>query len=148
MPKNPKVEFGHPSDAPYMSVVTPSSHDMSTIRGWWEENRSKTQKFYNTILGHDGGAPFFCEPWVVKEIVNQHLYSPAMWAIFPLQDLVGMDGNLRRNDVNAERINVPANPKHYWRYRFHLTVEELLEKKEFNEMLAKMILESGRNSAY
>jgi len=148
MPKNPKVEFGHPADAPYLSVVTPSSHDMSTIRGWWEEDRAKTQKFYNTILGHDGGAPYFCEYWVVKEIIVQHLYSPAMWAIFPIQDLVGMDSELRRQDVNAEKINVPANPRHYWKYRFHINLEDLIEKEDFNTMLLNMVTESGRNSEY
>ncbi len=148
MPKNPKVQFGHPADAPYLSVVTPSSHDMSTIRGWWEEDREKTQKFYNNMLGHGGAAPFFCEHWVVKEIVVQHLYSPAMWAIFPIQDLIGMDADLRRTDVDAEKINVPANPKHYWKYRFHIEMEELLEKNEFNNTILQLTRDSGRNSEY
>jgi 4-alpha-glucanotransferase len=36
MPKQTNREFFHPNDAPYLSVVTPSTHDMSTIRGWFE----------------------------------------------------------------------------------------------------------------
>ncbi len=60
MPKDTGIEFFHPKDAPYLSVVTPSTHDMSTIRGWWEEDRIKTQHFYNYVLGHYGEAPFFC----------------------------------------------------------------------------------------
>ena len=91
-----------------MAVVTPSTHDMSTIRGWWEEDRNKTQQFYNICLGHYGEAPYFCEPWINKEIVLQHLYSPAMWSIFLLQDLLGMNGKLRRENPNDERINIPA----------------------------------------
>src|SRR5208282_6636768 len=104
----------------YLSVVTPSTHDMSTIRGWWEEDRQVTQKFFNRELGQPGAIPYFCEPWVNQAIVVQHLASPAMWSIFQLQDLLGMDGVLRHANVAAERINIPADPNHYWRYRLHL----------------------------
>ncbi|MBP1638162.1 MAG: 4-alpha-glucanotransferase, partial [Bacteroidetes bacterium] len=76
-PKSNKIDFFHPNNAPYLSVVTPSTHDMSTIRGWWEEDRAVTQKFYNTQLGHWGEAPFFCEWWISRDIILQHLYSPA-----------------------------------------------------------------------
>ena len=67
-----------------------------------------------------------------------------MWAIFQLQDLFGMDGALRRENPHDERINVPANPKHYWRYRMHLTLEELGQAESFNGTLRKMVAESGR----
>lgn len=144
MPKDPKTEFFHPNDAPFMSVVTPSTHDMSTIRGWWEEDRTKTQKFYNNIMGQYGEAPYFCEGWVNKAILLQHLYSPAMWSIFQLQDLMGMSEAIRRENPHDERINVPANLKHYWRYRMHLTLEQLLKEKDFNDELASYVDASGR----
>ena len=145
MPKNPNTEFFHPRNAPFLSVITPSTHDMSTIRGWWEEDRSKTQRFFNTILEEPGNAPFFCEPWINRAIIMQHLYSPAMWSIFQLQDLLGIDPELRRNNPHEERINVPANSNHYWRYRMHLTLEDLLKQKEFNQQLKEMVENSGRN---
>lgn len=148
MPKNPKITFGHPADYPYLSVATPSSHDTSTIRGWWEENASITQKFFNEILGNYGAAPVFCEPWVVKQIINQHLYSPSMWAIFPLQDLLGMDQEIRLQHAPSERINQPGNPNHYWRYRMHISLENLCRQHEFNQMLCGMIEVSGRKDAY
>lgn len=144
MPKNPHTEFFHPKDAPYLSVITPSSHDMSTVRGWWEENREKTQRFYNTILGEYGTAPFFCEPWVNRAIVLQHLYSPAMWCVFQLQDILGMNENLRRENPLEERINNPANPYHYWNYRMHLNLEQLIKEKEFNKELNDYVVNSGR----
>jgi 4-alpha-glucanotransferase len=144
MPKNPKIEFFHPADAPYLSVVTPSTHDMSTIRGWWEEDTTKTQRFYNIILGHYGGSPFHCEPWINKEILIQHLYSPAMWSIFQLQDILGFSQKLRRDDPNDERINVPANPKHYWQYRMHLFLEDLIKEKDFNTEFKGYVTMSGR----
>ncbi|MES2332953.1 MAG: 4-alpha-glucanotransferase [Bacteroidota bacterium] len=144
MPKDATKEFFHPNDAPYLSVVTPSTHDMSTIRGWWEEDRDRIQQFYNNQLGQWGEAPPYCEAWINKAIVIQHLYSPAMWSVFQLQDLLGMDELLRREDPNEERINIPANPKHYWQYRMHIKLEDLLKAEEYNEELRNYITASGR----
>ncbi len=144
MPKDPKKEFFHPNDAPYMSVITPSTHDMSTIRGWWEENHEKTRQFYNHVLGQWGDAPFYCEAWINRAIVLQHLYSPAMWSIFQLQDILGMSETLRREKPQEERINNPANPKNYWQYRMHISLEDLVKQTEFNEELNGYVVHSGR----
>jgi 4-alpha-glucanotransferase len=145
MPKgDTKKEFFHPADAHYLSVVTPSTHDMSTIRGWWEEDRAKTQRFYNYELGQWGDAPYFCEPWINKAIVIQHLYSPAMWSIFQLQDLFGMSETIRRENPHDERINIPSDPKNYWKYRMHITLEDLIRQKDFNEELRSYVESSGR----
>lgn len=144
MPKNPQTEFFHPKDAPYLSVITPSTHDMNTLRAWWEENKSRTQRFYNIILGQSGEAPPRCEGWIARAIVLQHLYAPAMWAIFQLQDLLGMSETLRRDNPQEERINVPAIPQHYWRYRMHLTLEQLIKEDGFNKELQDYIHNSSR----
>ena len=144
MPKNPGVDFSHPAAAPYLSVVTPGTHDMSTIRGWWEENCAMTQKFFNHELGLPGAAPRVATPEIVEAVVRQHLASPAMWSVFQLQDLLGMDGDLRRADVDAERINVPAIPNFYWRYRLHLDLQKLLRAKKFNSHLSELFRESSR----
>ena len=144
MPKDPKKEFFHPNDAPYMSVVTPSTHDMSTLRGWWEEDKNRIQHFFNFEMGQWGNAPLFCEPWVSRAIVLQHLFSPAMWSVFQLQDLLGMSESLRRANPAEERINIPADPKHYWKYRMQLTLEQLIKEKEFNHDLKQAVQDSGR----
>jgi 4-alpha-glucanotransferase len=144
MPKAQGAQFFHPKDAPYLSVVTPSTHDMSTIRGWWEEDKELTRRFFNSQLGLQGEPPFFCEPWINEIVINQHLYSPAMWCIFQWQDWMGMDQELRRENPNEERINLPSNPKHYWRYRMHISLEDMLKKKSFNEKISSMIKASGR----
>jgi 4-alpha-glucanotransferase len=144
MPKDPTREFFHPNDAPYLSVITPSTHDMSTIRGWWLEDKNKTQRFFNNELGQWGTAPETCETWISKAIIIQHLYSPAMWSIFQLQDFFGMSETLRKNNPDEERINIPADPKHFWGYRMHITIEQLLKEKEFNANLKSFILASGR----
>ena len=144
MPKKDGTEFFHPNDAPYLSVITPSTHDMNTIRGWWEEDKTKISKFYNSIMGQQGEPPFYCEPWINRAIVLQHFYSPAMWCIFQLQDLLGIDESLRLENPHNERINVPADPNNKWKYRMHLTIEELIKQKDFNEELKGYVEHSGR----
>ncbi len=144
MPKDPTREFFHPGDAPYLSVVMPSTHDMSTIRGWWQEDRARTYRFFNNELGQWGEAPETCEPWINKAIILQHLYSPAMWSIFQLQDLLGMNENLRKENVDEERINIPADPNHFWGYRLQFPLEQLLKEKDFTRMIRSAIEASGR----
>jgi 4-alpha-glucanotransferase len=61
-----------------------------------------------------------------------------------VQDLAGMDGGLRRADVEDERINVPAIPNFYWRYRMHRTLEKLSQADKFNSHLKQLLAESGR----
>lgn len=148
MPKDPKIKFGHPAGYPYLSVATPSSHDTSTIRGWWEEDPGRSQRFYNEILGNPGSSPYFCTTEIVRQVIVQHLHSPSMWAIFPIQDLLGLDETLRHPDARTERINNPGNPHHYWRYRLHLNLENLMQETKFTGMLREMIREAGRREVY
>ena len=118
---------------------------MSTIRGWWEEeDKGRIRKFYETELGQTGKPPAACDAWINRAIVIQHLESPAMWSIFQLQDLLGMDEKLRRRNPHDERINIPANPKNYWRYRMHLTLAALNKARAFTEELREYVHESGR----
>ena len=144
MPKSVHDNFANPAWYPYLSVCTTSTHDMNPIRAWWEEDRQVTQQFYNEMLGGQGDAPYFCEPWICRQILDQHLWSPAMLTVLPLQDWLSMDGALRRSNPNDERINVPANPRHYWRYRMHLTLDQLAAADDFNATLSGMIADSGR----
>ncbi len=144
MPNDSSVEFAPLEHAPYLSVCSPGSHDTSGLREWWEEDRAATQRFYNHVLGKSGEAPATCEPWIAQDITAQHLHSPSMWAVFPLQDLLAMDEKLRYKDARAERINVPSNPRHYWRYRMHLPVEQLLRQHDFNAKIKEMVSAAGR----
>lgn len=144
MPKDPKVEFGNTWHYPYYSVCTTSTHDMPGIRAWWEDDHDRSQRFYNNVLGEHGSAPFFAEPWLCEKIINLHLDSPSMLCILPLQDWLSTDGGLRRQLPSEEQINEPANSEHYWRYRMHLTMEQLLGADGFNRRLHDMISNSGR----
>ena len=145
MPKDPKVRFGYLSRNPYRSVCTISSHDMPTLRQWWDENWERTQTYHNTMLHRGDAAPHPLPGWLARDILSRNLYSPSMLCIISIQDWMAMDENLRLDDPDAERINIPANPKHYWRYRMHVNLEDLMENQDFNGNMIEMITNSGRN---
>lgn len=144
MPKDPSVKFGYLSRNPYRSVCTISSHDMPTLRMWWDENVQRTQEYYNTMLYRQGPAPHPLPGWLASDIISRHLTSPSMLCILSIQDWLATDEALRLPDANAERINIPANPKHYWRYRMHLNIEDLAADKRFVQNITEMISQSGR----
>ena len=144
MPKDPATTFGNTWSYPYYSVCTTSTHDMPGIRGWWEDDHARSQQFFNEVLHQHGEAPYFAEPWVCDRIVDLHLKSPSMLCILPLQDWLSMDGSLRREKPAEEQINMPTNSRHYWRYRMHLSIEELSRHSDFNNYVANKIKEAGR----
>ena len=144
MPKDPTTRFGKLSHNPYRSVDTISTHDMATLRQWWDEDEERSQTYYNTTLRRGGAAPRPLPGWLAKDIVSRHLTSPSMLCLISFQDWLSIDEKLRLPDENAERINIPANPRHYWRYRMHLTIEQLLKADELNNEISTLIVQSGR----
>ena len=144
MPKDPNIRFGKLSHNPYRSVCTFSTHDMPTLRQWWDEDAEQTQAYYNGPLRRSGDAPHPLPGWLAKDIVSRQLTSPSMLCLLSLQDWLSIDEKLRLPDQNAERINIPANPRHYWRYRMHMNIEDLMKADEFNETVKTLIIQSGR----
>lgn len=144
MPKEPGLRFGTPATYPYRSVCTFSSHDMPTLRQWWDEDSQRTEEYYHTLLHRDGTAPHPLPCWLARDIVAQQLASGSMLCVLSLQDWLSIDDQLRLPDAQAERINIPANPHHYWRYRMHIPIETLQNDTDFKANLSELILQSGR----
>ena len=144
MPKTPGLEFGCLQRNPYRSVATISTHDMSTLRQWWDEDEARTQRYYNNELRREGPAPHPLSGTLAREIVARHLVSPSMLCLLSLQDWLAIDEHLRLPDQNAERINIPANPRHYWRYRMHLNIEQLMQADNLNHEIRLLIRQGGR----
>ena len=144
MPKSVTTRFGHLSQNPYRSVCTISSHDMPTLRQWWDEDYERTQDYYNSMLHREGTAPHPLPGWLAKDIIARHLDSPSMLCILSVQDWLAMDERLRLPDADAERINIPANPKHYWRYRMHLNIEDLIADGKFIDDISTLVGQAGR----
>jgi 4-alpha-glucanotransferase len=137
MPKDKNTDFGNTAKYPRLSVCTTSTHDTSTLRSWWKENREKTQQYYNEVLHLQGDAPEDCTCQIAENILNEHLKSPSLFAVFPLQDWFAIDENIRRKNEDEERINIPANRENCWQYRMHITVEKLINEDNFNAKIRK-----------
>ena len=145
MPKDPKVRFGYLEANPYRSVCTISSHDMPTLRQWWDENYERTQAYFNSMLYREGPAPHPLPGWLANDIIARHLASPSMLCILSIQDWLAIDEGIRLPDADAERINIPANPKHYWRYRMHLNLEDMMQNNDFTAHMHQLIGQAGRH---
>ena len=84
----------------------------------------------------------YCEPWICIQVIRT-TSDVGPCCILPCRTGCRFQ-ELRRENPHDERINVPAIVPHYWRYRMHMTLEELLGEKDFNNELKNMIRESGR----
>ncbi|MDR0768426.1 MAG: 4-alpha-glucanotransferase, partial [Dysgonamonadaceae bacterium] len=142
-PKDSNTEFTALRDLHSHSVCTTSTHDMETIRMWWKENPERTRRYCNSVL-HLADSPEECVPEVCRQIIFNHLNSPSMLTIIPLQDWLSIDGQIRNADANEERINVPANPLNKWKYRMHLSIEDLINATGLNAQIRDLLLTAGR----
>lgn len=144
MPKQQGFEFAHLEANPYRSVATISTHDMSPLRLWWQENPERRQRYYVTMLQKEGRAPEQLPAHLAEEIIARHLYCPSMLCILQLQDWLAMDSELRSKNPQDERINVPSDPYNRWKYRMHLTIEQLIAADRYNNKVRTMITRSKR----
>ena len=144
MPKDNHVKFGVLANNPYRSVSTISTHDMPTMRQWWDEDWNVAQEYYNEVLWKQGPAPHPMPGWLAEQVVANHLNCPSMLCLLSFQDWTAIDENERLADENDERINVPAIPRYYWRYRMHKSIEQLMADNSFNAKVKKLIAQSGR----
>ncbi|CAJ1916795.1 unnamed protein product [Sphenostylis stenocarpa] len=145
MPNEPDVEFGIPSQYSYMTVCAPSCHDCSTLRAWWEEDEDRRLRFFKNVMESDELPADQCVPEVAHFIIRQHFEAPSMWAIFPLQDLLALKEEYTTRPAAEETINDPTNPKHYWRYRVHVTLESLIKDIELQTSIKDLVRWSGRS---
>ena len=144
MPKQQGFEFAHLEANPYRSVATISTHDMQTLRLWWNDNPEQRQRYYVTMLQKEGRAPEQLPAYLAEEIIARHLYCPSMLCVLQLQDWLAMDSELRAKNIRNERINVPSDPYNQWKWRMHITIEQLIAADRYNKKLKTMITRSKR----
>lgn len=87
-----------------------------------------------------GPVPEKCTPAVMAAVIKQHLDASSMWAIFPLQDMMGLSSSYSQRPAAEETINDPTNPRHYWRFRVHVCLEDLLADGKFLGDLQTLLL--------
>lgn len=124
MPKEFGVALADPANYGWMNVATTSTHDMPPLRLWLRQQQTKDT------------------PAICRGYIEAHILSPAMLAVLPIQDWISISRELRRHSPTEEQINVPANPKHYWRYRLHIPLEALINSSKLRNKI--MLLTSQR----
>jgi 4-alpha-glucanotransferase len=103
--------FGDTADNPYLphnfeaqTVAYSGTHDNDTSQGWWlsasEKERSSARAYLGPLVDTE-------IHWAMMQSLSQ---SVARTAIFPMQDVLGLDG--------AHRMNTPGLAQGCWQWRF------------------------------
>jgi 4-alpha-glucanotransferase len=114
-----------PGSYPMLSVCTPSVHDTSTLRGWWEEDAAEREIFYRA-LGGTGTCPRHMSVELLERILSWCCGAASILAVFPLQDFMDLDEGLWAADPRADRVNVPGTVNDTnWTWRMPVPLDEL-----------------------
>jgi len=126
-------------DFPKLTVNTTSTHDSSTLRGWWQEHGWNREEYFRT-LNLPGPCPAYLTTEVCAAILERNLNANSMIVVLPLQDFLALHYDLRTLEPSAERINVPGveSPEN-WTYRMKVSIESLLAYDVFNDRLKELV---------
>lgn len=130
MPKKSVAHIVRKEDIPLLSVLSTSTHDMPTLRAWWQELSEDDRE----ELGHFYGTP--SSPSLsAKGLVSALFETSALFVILPLQDWCVLSGYGSGIDPRSERINIPEDAQHIWNYRMCGTIETLRADTELKEQI-------------
>ena len=147
MPKRKGVLFEDQLNYPYSSVSTFSTHDMSTLRGWWEENAAIREKYCSTLLNYQiKNLPNELNTEIAELIIDKELSGSSMLTILALQDWLALSSNWTSLSPQEEQINIPAQANHYWRYRMPGYLSDLLKESELNNKIRDLIESNNREN--
>lgn len=81
-----------PSATPYLAAVTPAALGRPPLARSWETDRAMATRYWREVLGRSDEVPeqLPVEAW--RSVVEAHLSSPAMLAIFQLEDMLASQG--------------------------------------------------------
>jgi 4-alpha-glucanotransferase len=146
-----QAAFVPPTHYPRLSVCTPSVHDTTTIRGWWEEDAGERELFFRSI-GGPGPCPARMTPDLLERILVHCLDAASLLCMFQLQELLDLDEASWATDPAADRINVPGTVNEVnWTWRMPLALEDLASRSAFTGRIRSLVeprraraLEAGR----
>ncbi len=137
--KAPGAPFIPPARYPRLSVCTPSVHDTSTLRAWWEENPEERELFFAS-LGASGLCPPRLSRDLLETVLEHSLGAGSLLCVLQLQELLDLDSALWSEDPREDRINVPGTTAAVnWTWRMPLAVEELMERQQLVERIRAMV---------
>ena len=106
-------------------VVYSGTHDNETALGWWDNAPAPERKFAALYL-------HACRADVHWRMIQAASNSIANMAVFPLQDVLGLDG--------SHRMNLPGSTEGNWNWRFDWP----MLGEEAAQILAAITAASGR----
>jgi 4-alpha-glucanotransferase len=137
----------HPSSYPYLTVSTPGVHDTSSIRGWWQEEQTNRQAYCEAVGTEE--CPPVLTPELAESVIRRNLQSGSAICVFQLQDLFSIEDDLRVENPDDERINVPGTSgDSNWSYRMPLLLEDLVRMKHFAQRIHELIQENRGKSPH
>lgn len=145
MPKQSGREFADTSRYPYRSVATLTTHDMPSFRLWWKKHPDAAKRYAASVLGLTDNIPQEADSEICTKAVELHLKSPSMLCMLSFQDWSAICEETSAKDLESEQINNPANSRQYWRYKTHLSIEELEKSEVLSKKIRKMICGSQRD---
>ena len=101
---NPHLPKNHTQN----SVVYSATHDNDTTLGWHDSLSNETKDYINECLDTEQKYENEEMPW---PIIHTALESQANLAMFPMQDIMGLDGK--------HRMNTPGTTENNWQWRFN-----------------------------
>jgi len=138
-PAGQQAPFTPPSRFPRLSVCTPSVHDTSTLRGWWEEDPVERETFFHD-MGEIGPCPVRMTVGLLQKIMTYCASANSIIAVFQIQDILDLDESLWRPDPKMDRINVPGTmTESNWTWRIPVEIEKLSEKPVLSRRLAHIM---------
>ncbi len=131
--------FIDPNHYPRLSVCSPSCHDSSTLRGYWQEEWDREN--YYPLLGMEEECPEVLTESVAENILARLLDSNSLLTIIPFQDFMAIQADMIADEnPDEERINIPGTMEETnWTWRMDLPVEDLLKKSSVNGKLKKLL---------
>ncbi len=145
-PAGSPAPFIPPSRYPRLSVCTPSVHDTSTIRGWWEEDAAE-RALYHASLATGEECPARMTPALLRRIFSHCLDAASALVMFQVQDILDLDEDLWSDDPRADRINVPGTLNdENWTWRMPLSTEALCGRQGLSSDL-RALIEKRRGTA-
>eukprot|EP00892_Ulva_mutabilis_P010973 jgi/Ulvmu1/8248/UM041_0059.1 len=140
----PGQEFGNTATYSYWTVAAPSCHDTTTMRAWYDEDEPRRERFFYHCLNGTGEVPPVCNPDIARAVLQQHLASPSIFCIIPLQDWLALRQPYYERPADQETINDPSVKRHYWRWRMRPHIEDLMHDNELLYQIQNLNLTTGR----
>jgi 4-alpha-glucanotransferase len=127
-PPGQQAPFTPTDRYPELSVCTPSVHDTSTVRGWWEEDPAERELFFGA-LGEKGPCPPRMTLPLLQRILDHCAGAKSRLCMFQVQDLLDLDETLWKDDPKSDRINVPGTVNDVnWTWRMPVAIEDLSKR--------------------